>query len=125
MCLGVPMQVRSIEGFTAHCEVKGIARDVSLFLIQDAPVELGDYVLVHVGYAIQKLEPEDAEATWQVLDQFLEAEEIEDPSPFADDTTDFAEQTPRPEVDPVDTNTVAVAPGEIDPEEGTSGVSGG
>ena len=76
MCLGIPMQVRSIEGTTAHCETRGITRDVSIFLIQDAPLEPGDHVLVHVGYAIQKLEPEDAAATWEALDELLGPDEL-------------------------------------------------
>ncbi|MEZ4648211.1 MAG: HypC/HybG/HupF family hydrogenase formation chaperone [Candidatus Eisenbacteria bacterium] len=78
MCLGVPMQIQSIEGFQAHCEAKGIERDVSLFMIQDVEVRPGDYVLVHVGYAIQKLEPEEAAATWQVLDELFESTELEE-----------------------------------------------
>ncbi|MCA9757893.1 MAG: HypC/HybG/HupF family hydrogenase formation chaperone [Candidatus Eisenbacteria bacterium] len=81
MCLGVPMLVQSIEGFQAHCEAKGIERDVSLFMIQDVDVKPGDYVLVHVGYAIQKLEPEEAAATWQVLDELFESNELEEADP--------------------------------------------
>ena len=78
MCLGVPMEVRSIEGFVAHCEAKGVARDVSLFLLQHESVVPGDHVLVHIGYAIQKLDAEDAEATWKVLDQLADAAEVEE-----------------------------------------------
>ena len=99
MCLGVPMQVRSIEGFIARCETKGIERDVSLFLIQDVPLEAGDHVLVHVGYAIQKLEPEDAAATWQLLDQLLDAEESEGPGPSGGDTAVPAAGMPRAEAE--------------------------
>jgi hydrogenase assembly chaperone HypC/HupF len=43
------------HGFIAHCEAKGVTRDVSLFLMQDEPVAPGDFVMVHVGYAIQKM----------------------------------------------------------------------
>src|SRR5512134_3070404 len=60
MCLAVPMRVDEISGFLARCSAKGVERDVSLFLIQDEPVEVGDHVLVHVGYAIQKVSAEDA-----------------------------------------------------------------
>lgn len=74
MCLAVPMQVRSIAGFRARCEAKGIERDVSLFMLQGEPVAAGDFVLVHVGYAIQKIEPQEASSMWEVLDQMLAAE---------------------------------------------------
>ena len=55
MCLGIPMQIREIEGFVARCEAKGVERDVSLFMLQDEPLAPGDHVVVHVGYAIQKI----------------------------------------------------------------------
>ena len=61
MCLGIPMQIREIDGFVARCEAKGVSRDVNLFLLQGEPVEHGDFVMVHVGYAIQKLDPEEAD----------------------------------------------------------------
>ena len=73
MCLGIPMQVREINGFVACCEAKGVQRDVSLFMLQDEPVSVDDFVLVHVGYAIQKITPQDAQTTWELLDQMLEA----------------------------------------------------
>ncbi len=73
MCLAVPMQIRSIAGFRARCEAKGIERDVSLFMLQGEPLAEGDFVLVHVGYAIQTVEPQDASSMWQVLDQMLAA----------------------------------------------------
>lgn len=44
-----------IEGFNAHCVAKGIERNVSLFLLQDEDIKEGDYLLIHVGYGIQKL----------------------------------------------------------------------
>ena len=71
MCLGIPMQVVEIDGFTAHCEAKGIRRDVSLFMLQDGEVGIGDYVMVHVGYAIQKMTRQDARSTWELLDEVL------------------------------------------------------
>jgi len=73
MCLAIPMQVRSVTGFSARCEAKGIARDVSLFMLQGEPIAAGDFVLVHVGYAIQKIEPKEASSRWEVLDQMLAA----------------------------------------------------
>jgi hydrogenase expression/formation protein HypC len=67
------MQVRSIDGFRARCEAKGIEREVSLFMLQGETVAAGDFVLVHVGYAIQKLAPQEAGSMWELLDQVLAA----------------------------------------------------
>lgn len=74
MCLAVPMQVRSIDGFTAVCEARGIEREVSLFMLQDEAIEPGDHVLVHVGYAIQKVSEDAALETWQLFDEILVAD---------------------------------------------------
>jgi len=74
MCLAVPMQVRSLAGLVARCEAKGIEREVSLFMLQGEAVVPGDFVLVHVGYAIQKIEPQEASSRWQVLDEMLAGE---------------------------------------------------
>ena len=71
MCLGIPMQIKSIEGFTAQCEAKGIRRDVSLFMLQDEQCEVDDFVVVHVGYAIQKITPHEARTAWELYDQML------------------------------------------------------
>jgi hydrogenase expression/formation protein HypC len=73
MCLAIPMQVRSVAGFSARCEAKGIERDVSLFMLQGEAVGEGDFVLVHVGYAIQKIDPQDASSRWELLDEMLAA----------------------------------------------------
>ena len=75
MCLGIPMQVLEVNGFSARCEAKGIERDVSLFMLQDEPVAVGDYVMVHVGYAIQKMTEAEARSAWEVYDEILAAEE--------------------------------------------------
>ena len=71
MCLGIPMQIREIEGFNARCEAKGIERDVSLFMMQGDELEIGDYVVVHVGYAIQKITPQEARTAWELYDEML------------------------------------------------------
>jgi len=72
MCLGIPMQIKSIDGFTACCEAKGVERDINLFMMQDEQLNKGDFVLVHVGYAIQKISPQEAQTTWELYDQILE-----------------------------------------------------
>ena len=69
MGLAVPMRVKSVDGFAAVCEAKGIEREVSLFMVQDEAVTAGDHVLVHVGYAIQKVSEEDARLAWELFDQ--------------------------------------------------------
>ena len=74
MCLGIPMQIKSIEGFTAHCEAKGVGRDVSLFMMQEDALAVDDFVVVHVGYAIQKISPEEAATAWVLYDEMLAAE---------------------------------------------------
>lgn len=74
MCLAIPMQVLEIHGFEARCVAKGIERTVSLFMLQHEPVAPGDHVLIHVGHAIQKLRPEEAERRWEALDEILAAE---------------------------------------------------
>lgn len=69
MCLAVPMQITRVDGYSARCVARGIERDVSLFMLQDEGIVPGDFVLVHVGYAIQKISREDAETTWELFDQ--------------------------------------------------------
>jgi len=75
MCLGIPMQVMAVDGYVARCNAKGIERDVSLFLLQDQAVSLGDWVMVHVGYALQKMSAQEARSAWELYDQVLAAEE--------------------------------------------------
>ena len=74
MCLGIPMQIKSIEGYTARCEAKGVERDVSLFMMQDEALGIDDFVVVHVGYAIQKISAEEAQTAWELYDQMLASE---------------------------------------------------
>ncbi|MCG6936987.1 MAG: HypC/HybG/HupF family hydrogenase formation chaperone [Gammaproteobacteria bacterium] len=71
MCLGIPMQIKSIDGFMARCEAKGVERDVSLFMMQEDELKVDDYVVVHVGYAIQRLTPQEAQTAWEIYDQML------------------------------------------------------
>ncbi|MGD9671365.1 MAG: HypC/HybG/HupF family hydrogenase formation chaperone [Hyphomicrobiaceae bacterium] len=73
MCLAIPMRVLEIDGFNARCEAKGIERTVSLFLLQHESVSPGDMVLIHVGYAIQKVSEHEARTAWDLLDEVLEA----------------------------------------------------
>jgi hydrogenase expression/formation protein HypC len=65
------MQIKSINGFVANCEAKGVHRDVSLFMMQDDALRVDDFVVVHVGYAIQKITPQEARSAWELYDQML------------------------------------------------------
>jgi hydrogenase expression/formation protein HypC len=72
MCLGIPGQIVSItENQLAEVDFSGVRREVSLMLCPEA--EVGDYVLVHVGFAIQRLEEKEALETLKLFDEFLEA----------------------------------------------------
>ncbi|HEB67388.1 MAG TPA: HypC/HybG/HupF family hydrogenase formation chaperone [Gammaproteobacteria bacterium] len=73
MCFAIPMQIVAIDGFVARCEARGVTRDVSLFLMQETELAPGDHVMVHVGYAIQKVSEDDARAAWALYDEMLEA----------------------------------------------------
>jgi hydrogenase expression/formation protein HypC len=69
------MQIKSIEGFTARCEAKGVERDVSLFMMQDDKLEVDDFIVVHVGYAIQKITSQEAQTAWELYDEMLAGEQ--------------------------------------------------
>jgi hydrogenase expression/formation protein HypC len=74
MCLGIPMEVLAVDGFLARCSAQGVEREVSLFLLQDETLATGDFVLVHVGYAIQKITSQQARSAWELFDEALAAE---------------------------------------------------
>ena len=71
MCLAVPMKITAIDGYQCTCEARGIEREVSLFMLQHEDVKTGDHVLVHVGYAIQKVSDDEAAASWALFDEML------------------------------------------------------
>lgn len=71
MCLGIPMQIVAIDGYNARCTAKDVMREVSLFMLQDESIAVNDYVIVHVGYAIQKMTEQEARSTWELLDEML------------------------------------------------------
>ena len=74
MCLGIPMQIKNIDGFLARCEAKGVEREVNLFMLQHDEIAVGDYVMVHIGYAIQKMTEQEAQSAWEIYDEMLAAE---------------------------------------------------
>lgn len=66
MCLAIPAQVVELhEGDQALVMLGGIRKEISLVLVDD--VAVGDYVIVHVGYALNKLDPEEAERTLELF----------------------------------------------------------
>jgi len=71
MCLAVPMKITTIDGYQCTCEAKGIEREVSLFMLQHEEIKPGDHVLVHVGYAIQKVSEQEAADSWALFDEVL------------------------------------------------------
>ncbi|WAC06536.1 MAG: HypC/HybG/HupF family hydrogenase formation chaperone [Thermodesulfobacteriota bacterium] len=67
MCLAVPSQVKSIEGPYAEVEIGGVSRNVSIILTPD--VKVGDYILVHTGYAIGVVDEDEAQATIKLFNE--------------------------------------------------------
>jgi len=74
MCLGIPMQIKLIDGYTAQCEAKGVQREVSLFMLQEEPLDVNDFIVVHAGYAIQKISAQEAQTAWELYDLMLAEE---------------------------------------------------
>ena len=75
MCLAIPVLIKSIEDKEAEVEIGGITRRISLWLTPEARV--GDYALVHTGYAINILDQEEAEETLRLLREIAELAEEE------------------------------------------------
>ena len=75
MCLGIPSKIISIKDSSAVIDVYGAQRNISIMLLEDE-VKIGDYVLVHAGFAIQKLQEDDAKETLKLFDEYLEGIDI-------------------------------------------------
>ncbi len=71
MCLAIPGKVIEVEKNVARVDVGGFVRDISLDLCPD--VSIGEYVLIHTGFAIQKVDEKEAEETLELLKQMAEA----------------------------------------------------
>ena len=76
MCLAIPSKVVSIRDKMATIDVSGVRRDVSLLLLPEEAA-VGDYVLVHAGFAIQKIDPEAAEEALRLIKEIAENEDYE------------------------------------------------
>ena len=70
MCLAVPMKLIKINGVTGIAELGNLQREIGLLLVENA--NIGDYVIVHAGYAIQKLDEKEALKTISLLESYLE-----------------------------------------------------
>jgi hydrogenase expression/formation protein HypC len=71
MCLGVPGKILEIQKNIAKVDVGGVLRDISLDLCPE--VSIGEYVLIHTGFAIQKVDEEEAKETLELLKKMAEA----------------------------------------------------
>ncbi len=73
MCLAVPGLVLSIEGDFAQVDFNGVKRRVCVSLIPD--LEVDEYVIVHTGYAIEKMKPEEAKKTLALFEEMAQMSE--------------------------------------------------
>jgi hydrogenase expression/formation protein HypC len=64
------MQVKTIENEVAMCEIDGVQREASLMMLED--VKIGDYVLIHAGFAIEKIDEDEAQLTLKALREALD-----------------------------------------------------
>lgn len=72
MCLAIPMQLIERSEWDGTAELRGVQRQVSLMLCPEAQV--GEYVLVHAGYAITTVDVEEARKTLEILDEIAGGE---------------------------------------------------
>lgn len=72
MCLAIPAKVMEINQNIAKADFGGVYRDVNVSLVD---VKIGEYVIVHAGYAIQVMDEESAQETLELFRQILEFEE--------------------------------------------------
>ena len=70
MCLGVPGRIVDIDGSIATVDFWGVRRQVRLDVV-DQPVQPGDYILNHVGYAIRRIPPAEIAATLELYEELL------------------------------------------------------
>ena len=73
MCMGIPMRIVEIDGLLARCEAKGVEREASLLMLEHEELAVGDYIVVHLGHAIDRVTPEQAADAWAIYDEMLAA----------------------------------------------------
>ncbi|MFW9831777.1 MAG: HypC/HybG/HupF family hydrogenase formation chaperone [Candidatus Thorarchaeota archaeon] len=74
MCLAIPAQIVSIDGDTAIVDFGGVKRTVSIALVEK--IEPGDYVIVHTGYVIQKMDRKEAEESLELWREILAGDSV-------------------------------------------------
>jgi hydrogenase expression/formation protein HypC len=74
MCLSIPGKVISIEGDIAKTSVGGVIIKAGLHMVDD--VKIGDYILIHTGFALQKISEEEAQETLKLLKELEDAGEL-------------------------------------------------
>jgi hydrogenase expression/formation protein HypC len=67
------MQIKRIDGLLAHCEAKGVEREVRLLFLQGEELRPGDFLVVDRGNALEKITEEEALQAWAVYDEMLAA----------------------------------------------------
>jgi hydrogenase expression/formation protein HypC len=77
MCLGVPGRIVAIDGFVATVDFWGVQRQVRLEVV-DEPVQPGDYILNHVGYAIRRIPESEIAATLALYEELLDRADADD-----------------------------------------------
>ncbi len=78
MCLSIPAKIESIEGDMAVCSVGGVTSNASLQMLDLNDIQVGDFVLLHTGFALQKISPEEAEATLALFEEYESFNEMLD-----------------------------------------------
>lgn len=75
MCLGVPMQVVELHDDMVVAEIDGVRREASLMMLGEE-VAVGDYVIVHAGFAISRIDPQEAEETLKLMRELFKPEDM-------------------------------------------------
>ena len=88
MCLGVPGRVVAVDGLLATVDFWGVRKQIRLEVV-DEPVQPGDYILNHVGYAIRRIPTGEVDATLALYEELLAHSEREDDLMAADITSEI------------------------------------
>lgn len=76
MCLGVPMRIREVHDDQVVAEIDGVQREASLLMLGEQ-VSVGDYVIVHAGFAISRIDPAEAEETLKLMRELFDPEDMQ------------------------------------------------
>ncbi len=77
MCVAAPMKVIEIEGNTVRAELGGITKEARLDIVDERP-KLGDYVIIHAGFALHRIDPEEAKMSLELWKEMGVIDEIPD-----------------------------------------------